>query len=332
MMAMGAGSEHIVLGALLEGLVAVPLSLQGLPVAGLALDSRQLRPGDLFVACSGGRYHGLEFIERAAAKGAVAILGEVTSEWTVRRVQESGFGVRVPVVPVSGLSRLAGPLAARFFGDPSRKLRVLGVTGTNGKTSVSHFLAQALDGDGRCALLGTLGNGFPGRLAAASHTTPDPIRVQALLADYLAQGAVAVAMEVSSHALHQHRVAGVSFDVAVFTNLSRDHLDYHQSMEAYGEAKARLFSAEDLTGAVINTDDPFGQRLLATLPAGVPALAYGLGGEAPAGVDHWLAARTVEARTGAARAAAARRARSARHPRPSRPSACARCSLARARS
>jgi UDP-N-acetylmuramoyl-L-alanyl-D-glutamate--2,6-diaminopimelate ligase len=236
----------------------------------------------------------VEFVAHAAASGAVAVLAESTAEWTPDRIDRFVAGCPIPVVPVPGLSGLAGTLAARFFGDPSRSLRVIGVTGTNGKTSISHFLAQALDGSSRCALIGTLGNGFPDQLAEASHTTPDAIQLQALLADFVAQGAETAVMEVSSHALHQERVAGVAFDLAVFTNLSRDHLDYHRSMEAYGEAKARLFTIAGLSGAVINADDPFGQRLLATLRPEIRALAYGLGGEAPAGADHWLSAETVE--------------------------------------
>ena len=294
MAAARAGSPFMALGELLEGMASLPASLDSLPVTGLALDSRQLRPGELFVACAGGRHHGMEFAAEAAARGAVAVLAEPTRKWTAKRTDQLVAGCPIPVVPVPGLSRLAGPLAARFFGDPSRRLRVIGVTGTNGKTSISHFLAQALDGSARCALIGTLGNGFPDQLAEASHTTPDAIRLQALLAGFVAQGAETVVMEVSSHALHQDRVAGVAFDLAVFTNLSRDHLDYHHSMEAYGEAKARLFAVEGLSGAVINTDDPFGQRLLATLRPDIRVLAYGLGGEAPAGVDRWLSAATVE--------------------------------------
>lgn len=294
MAAARGGSPFMTLGKLAEGMAALPASLDSLPVTGLALDSRRLRPGELFVACAGGRHHGTEFAAEAAARGAVAVLAESDREWTPERIDQLVAGCPIPVVPVQGLSRLAGPLAARFFGDPSRRLRVIGVTGTNGKTSISHFLAQALDGSARCALVGTLGNGFPDQLAEASHTTPDAIRLQALLADFVAQGAETVVMEVSSHALHQDRVAGVAFDLAVFTNLSRDHLDYHQSMEAYGEAKARLFSSAGLSGAVINTDDPFGQRLLATLRPEIRVLAYGLGGKAPAGADHWLSAETVE--------------------------------------
>jgi len=153
-------------------------------------------------------------------------------------------------------------------------LRVLGVTGTNGKTSVTQLLARALEDDGRCGVLGTLGYGFPGELHAASHTTPDAILAQRWLDDLQAAGAQAVAMEVSSHALHQHRVAGIAFDTAVFTNLTRDHLDYHGSMAAYGEAKARLFHTPGLRLAVVNVDDAFGRELLHTLE-GPTAVACG---------------------------------------------------------
>jgi UDP-N-acetylmuramoyl-L-alanyl-D-glutamate--2,6-diaminopimelate ligase len=181
----------------------------------------------------------------------------------------------VPLVVVDDLGRKVSRIAARFHGDPSARLRVVGVTGTNGKTSVTQMLAQALDDDGRCGVLGTLGHGFPGRLAQGSHTTPDPITLQALLAELRDAGASSVAMEVSSHALHQHRVAAVAFDTAVFTNLTRDHLDYHGTMEAYGAAKAELFRYRGLRLAVINADDAFGRRLLEGLRGGPLTVACG---------------------------------------------------------
>ena len=170
---------------------------------------------------------------------------------------------------------------------------VTGITGTNGKTSCAHFLAEALQDGRRCALVGTLGNGFAGALQPATHTTPDAIQLQAMFADFLASGATDVAMEVSSHALHQHRVSGVDFDVAVFTNLSRDHLDYHRTMEAYGEAKARLFAVQGLKAAVINTDDPFGCRLLGTLRPDIETVAYGLDPAPMEGCTHRLVATRV---------------------------------------
>jgi len=172
--------------------------------------------------------------------------------------------VAVPVVAVNNLAAQLGSIAARFYDEPSAKICVVGITGTNGKTSCAHFLAQALNQLGRkTALIGTVGNGFPDQLDMATHTTPDAIRVQRMLAEFCAAGAVTVVMEVSSHALEQYRVAGVNFKYGLFTNLTRDHLDYHGSMEAYGAAKAKLFTDYPLRGALINQDDAFGRELLA---------------------------------------------------------------------
>ncbi|MHB8823100.1 MAG: UDP-N-acetylmuramoyl-L-alanyl-D-glutamate--2,6-diaminopimelate ligase, partial [Pseudomonadaceae bacterium] len=166
--------------------------------------------------------------------------------------------------------------AGRFYGEPSRILHLLGVTGTNGKTSVSQLVAQALDRLGeRCGIIGTLGNGFHGELEQGYHTTPDTIGVQATLASLKQHEARAVAMEVSSHGLEQGRVAALAFDVAVFTNLSRDHLDYHGSMEAYAAAKARLFDMPGLRCRVINLDDAFG-RSLAAQPQESRLITYSL--------------------------------------------------------
>ncbi|EIL93538.1 UDP-N-acetylmuramoyl-L-alanyl-D-glutamate--2,6-diaminopimelate ligase, partial [Rhodanobacter sp. 115] len=168
---------------------------------------------------------------------------------------------------------------------PSSKLRVIGVTGTNGKTSTVQLLAQALAFLGhRAATIGTLGAGLHGQLREGERTTPDAISVQGLLADFRDAGASHVAMEVSSHALDQGRVAGVGFEVAAFTNLTRDHLDYHGSMEAYGAAKAKLFAWPGLQAAAINIDDAFGRQLAAHLPEGVRALRLSAAGDATADV------------------------------------------------
>lgn len=167
-----------------------------------------------------------------------------------------------PLIAVKGLAAQLSAVAGRFYGEPSRGLDLIGVTGTNGKTSVSQLVAQALDLLGeRCGIVGTLGTGFYGALESGRHTTPDPLAVQATLATLKQAGARAVAMEVSSHGLDQGRVAALGFDIAVFTNLSRDHLDYHGSMEAYAAAKAKLFAWPGLRCRVINLDDDFGRRL-----------------------------------------------------------------------
>ncbi|MEG1042104.1 MAG: UDP-N-acetylmuramoyl-L-alanyl-D-glutamate--2,6-diaminopimelate ligase [Pseudomonas sp.] len=221
----------------------------------LTLDSRKVRPGDLFLAVPGALVDGREHIADALKRGAAAVAYEAQNA-TVLPITD------VPLIPVKGLIAQLSDIAGRFYGEPSRQLDLVGVTGTNGKTSVTQLVAQALDKLGqRCGLIGTLGTGFYGELQSGRLTTPDPIAVQATLNDLKKGGAKAVAMEVSSHALDQGRVAALEFDIAVMTNLSRDHLDYHGSMQAYEAAKARLFAWPNLRCRVVNLDDDFGRRL-----------------------------------------------------------------------
>ncbi len=239
--------------------------------AGLSADSRLVNPGDVFLAFPGDVHDGRHYIPQALAAGAGAVVWEAEGyRWT--------FATDLPNLPVPGLRALAAELAAHWYGHPSRALWMTGITGTNGKTSVAHWLGHALTAWGRpSAILGTLGNGLVGALAPSSHTTPDCVQLQRLLADYLAAGAQAAVMEVSSHGLHQGRVQGVHFDVAILTNLSRDHLDYHGDMEAYAQAKARLFGWPGLKWAILNQDDAFGQALYQRLEGtGVKRLGYGL--------------------------------------------------------
>ncbi|MFT6916086.1 MAG: UDP-N-acetylmuramoyl-L-alanyl-D-glutamate--2,6-diaminopimelate ligase [Motiliproteus sp.] len=255
-------------------------------VTGISNDSRRIQGGDLFLACPGGsqgpnNQDGGRYIEAAIASGAVAIACEEGSGTGFGSdpcsSKESGArALTVPVIEVKDIARRQAELASRFYRQPSQALQMIGITGTNGKTSCSHFIAQALTGLGRkTALIGTTGNGFAGALETTTHTTPNAVRLQQLLARFRDQGAEAVAMEASSHALDQQRVAEIAFDLAVFTNLSRDHLDYHGSMETYAEVKARLFLDTGITQAVINTDDAFGRQLLQRLPASVDAIAIG---------------------------------------------------------
>lgn len=244
-------------------------------VTRLVTDSRLVNVGDTFVAYPGGQTDGRQFIPQALAKGANAVIWEAKNF-----VWDESW--QVPNLALTDLRYQAGAVADYVYGAPSKKLWMVGVTGTNGKTSCSHWIGQSLQSLGRrCALLGTLGNGVPGELTPTLNTTPEAISVHGLLADYVQRGAQAVAMEVSSHALSQGRVNGVHFDVALLTNLSRDHLDYHGDMQSYGLAKRRLFDWAHLKYAVLNLDDGFGAELAETLrDAEVEVVGYGLGEDA----------------------------------------------------
>ncbi|HMM55462.1 MAG TPA: UDP-N-acetylmuramoyl-L-alanyl-D-glutamate--2,6-diaminopimelate ligase [Candidatus Desulfobacillus sp.] len=240
----------------------------GVKASSLAADSRALRPGDIFLAWPGARSDGRRHIADAVARGAAAVLRErVTADGAEGAAKAPAAGV--PQLEVDGLQALSGWLAHLVYGRPSERLWMVGVTGTNGKTSVSQWVARAFELLGRrCALIGTLGCGFPGALEESLNTTPEAIAVHRLLAAYLAQGAQAAAMEVSSIGLDQGRVNGVHFDVAVFTNLTRDHLEYHGSMEVYGAAKEKLFRATGLRAGVVNLDDALGRRIARDLADG----------------------------------------------------------------
>lgn len=228
-------------------------------IHGLTQDSRAVHSHDAYFALAGANAHGLRFADAALAAGASAIVFDAPAP----------EGVRVPdgAIAVAGLRGKLGAIADRFYDEPSRALTVTGVTGTNGKTSFVQLLTQALAANGIVAgSIGTLGAGLFGQVVAGERTTPDVIAVHRLLADMRAQGASHVAMEVSSHALDQGRVDAVAFAVAVFTNLTRDHLDYHGTMAAYGDAKAKLFAWPSLRAAVVNLDDAFGVDLFVALP------------------------------------------------------------------
>ncbi len=280
------------LGELLAGLADAGPAAEVL-VTGVAADSRRVRPGDLFLACAGRRTHGLAHLDQAIAAGAAAVAWEPPFPGT-GAAEVAG----VPLVPVERLGERAGLIADRFFLHPSRDLAVVGVTGTDGKTSCAHFLARALDRPAaRCGLMGTLGHGLPGALAGDGHTTPDAVTVHARLDDLRRAGARWAVMEVSSHALDQGRIEGVDFDVAVLTNLTRDHLDYHGDVEAYARAKRRLFARPGLEWAVLNADDATGARWLAEPPGTARLVAYGVETEVPAGAA-WVVGRGLRADAG----------------------------------
>ncbi|MEN9417350.1 MAG: hypothetical protein RI988_970 [Pseudomonadota bacterium] len=242
--------------------------------ARLRLDSRLVEPGDVFVAWPGHARDGRSFVSQALGRGALACLVEAEG------VQ--AFGLDDPrVAALAGLKAAAGEIASRLLGEPSRQLQVLAVTGTNGKTSTAWWCAQALRALGRrCAVVGTLGAGEPpsasgapaqahgpsgGVLSGTGLTTPDPMVLQQALADFVRDGVQACALEASSIGLEEHRLAGTRIDVAIFTNFTRDHLDYHGTMDAYWAAKRRLFDWPGLRAAVVNIDDPMGERLASEL-------------------------------------------------------------------
>ena len=266
--------RRMTLAELLPDVAGIPA---GLEISGLVLDSRDIRAGDAFVAIGGFGTHGLKFIDQARAANAVAILFEPPATADMPAPDDA--------IAVPDLRARMGAMADRFHGRPSAAMRMVGVTGTNGKTSTVQLLAQAWQSLGlRAASIGTLGVGFDGALAPTGFTTPLVLQVHELLARLRDSGALAVAMEVSSHALDQGRVADVHFDVGVFTNLSRDHLDYHGDMATYGAAKARLFAWPGLQAAVINVDDAHGVAMHAALPAGVRAIGLSSRGNPAASI------------------------------------------------
>ena len=281
------------LGALLAGLATVE-SCDERDIHGLSLDSRRVGANDLFIAVPGEERDGRDYIPQAVQNGAVALACEKspreksstaspaqTAEQSPKQSPEQhDYGV--PGFDIKGLKEHIGTIADRFYAHPSAQLRLIGITGTNGKTTCAYLLAQALDLLGqRCALMSTVGTGFINALQPSALTTADAVATHRRLAALLADGADAVCVEASSHGLAQGRVNGVAFDVALFTNLSRDHLDYHRSMERYGRAKGKLFRFDGLHSAVVNVDDPFGRQLL-TEHRAAHVLGYGLGANAAA--------------------------------------------------
>jgi len=235
-------------------------------VTGITFDSRMVRPGYLFAALQGGRADGHDYVTEAIERGAVAILAQrdvaASNRATSLRVEDSRCAL--------------AQVADCFYGSPSKEIEIIGVTGTNGKTTVCYLLREMLKEAGRKpALIGTIEYLIGGRSIPAERTTPEAPYLQAMIRDAVREGCDCLIMEVSSHALEQQRVGCVAFDVAVFTNLGRDHLDFHGSVEEYFNAKARLFRAPDLKRAVVGADDPWGQKLASAIAA--PLLTYGMG-------------------------------------------------------
>jgi UDP-N-acetylmuramoyl-L-alanyl-D-glutamate--2,6-diaminopimelate ligase len=290
--------QHRCLSALLSGVCDLSGSAD-IRVSGLQLDSRKVEHGDLFVGLNGHQSHGLAHAEQAISRGAAGIIYDPEGAVSPKDKMLCG----VPVVAVGNLDQKVGILADRFFGHPSRSMEVIGITGTNGKTSCSHFLAEALGANAKTGVIGTLGWGAPGRLKSTTHTTPDAIEVHRILNGLRADGCRYVAIEASSHGLVQGRLNGVHFKGAVYTNLSRDHLDYHQTMEAYQEAKLLLLDSPGLEFVVMNAQDDMTHAILPRAKGlkylgfcsmdyrpdmNIPLLRFGLVRHQPGGVEFTL--------------------------------------------
>lgn len=250
------------LSTLLVGMLVDPSVLDDLNVLGISLDSRQVQAGWLFFSLAADEEQRLEYLQQALSMGAIVVLFDQTQKLTEQEELVLSHA-KVKAYPVKVLSNKVGEIAARFYGHPSLALTVIAITGTNGKTSVSQFIAQALESLGHaCGVIGTLGVGRIDDLRDTGMTTPDPVTLQAILADFCQQAIKFVVIEASSHALDQGRLNSITIDMAVLTNLSRDHLDYHHDMAAYTAAKKQLFDFTSVKTVVINQADDFGQILI----------------------------------------------------------------------
>ncbi len=244
--------QHGTLRDLLDGIAAAP----DIEINGISSDSRNLSTGDVFFALVGETSHGLAYVGEALQAGTRAIVWDASADVI------APDHASVPMIPVPGLTTHIGEIANRYFESPSEAMNVVGVTGTNGKTTVSFLVAQCMQMLGNsCGYLGTLGFGIGDLESDSEMTTPACIDLHAKLATFRNAGATHAAIEVSSHALQQNRINGVRFDSAIFTNLSRDHIDYHGCMRAYGETKAQLFLEHDAKHRIICIDTEFGQEL-----------------------------------------------------------------------
>jgi UDP-N-acetylmuramoyl-L-alanyl-D-glutamate--2,6-diaminopimelate ligase len=277
---------------LFPGLDSVP----PLDVVDIASHSGEVVPGGLFLACAGTRAHGLRFLDDALRHGARAVVWEPTAGVNEPTLPGGVVGLAVP-----GLGHHLGDIANRFFAKPSSGLSIAGITGTNGKTTVAWLLAQALETLGRrAAYMGTLGYGPGTRVRPDALTTPGCVTLHRRLREFADAGTAHLAMEVSSHALDQGRVDGVSFRIVAFTNLTRDHLDYHGDIDSYGRAKARLLLETGAGTAVINIGDPFGRQLAARLPAGMRLISVSVSASGAASAAS-LQARCLAAAQGSQR-------------------------------
>lgn len=238
-------------------------------VTGVAIDSRTVQAGDLFLAYRGSSVNGVDYIDAAIRSGAIAVAIDAEETIDIKPIS-------ITLIKVAGLRQRAGDIISRFYDEPSKAMQLIGVTGTNGKSTVSYMIAYALYVLGKqSAVLGTLGYGPFKQIEKGSTTTPDPVTLHSLLSEWRNK-IDSVVMEVSSHALDQGRVAGAEFDIAIFTNLSRDHLDYHQTLDDYADAKFQLFQLQGLKHAIVNVNDPYGLKLIEKIPGKVNIVAYSI--------------------------------------------------------
>lgn len=246
---------------LLAGIVTVAAS-EDRDIQRIMLDSRTIQPGDLFIALKGYQQDGRRYIPDAIAKGASAVLVENTEG----DFQYHASAEKFPIIPIAHLPQHLGDIAARFYHYPARQLKLFGVTGTNGKTSCTHFIAQCLTAlNQACGIVGTLGSGFYGALKETGFTTPDALTLQACLQSFVENHAQAVAMEVSSHSIDQGRINSIEFEIGIFTNLTQDHLDYHGDMTTYAAVKKRFMAELPVRHLVMNADDSYGQQWIKEL-------------------------------------------------------------------
>ncbi len=269
-LAMSSAQNTYSLSDLLAGIAKVGAGKNPL-ISGIEIDSRKVSAGDLFIALPGTRQHGNTYIDAAIRQGAIAVVYDASTELPADLDSE------IPLIKITDIPQQAGLIASRFYNEPSKSMRVTGITGTNGKTTCCVLLAQAYKYLGATpSLIGTLGMGLWGEMAASTHTTPDAVTLQSEMSQLRDLGSDELLMEVSSHGLEQGRVCGTEFNIAVLTNLSQDHLDYHGSMQDYAAAKAKLFYQNDLDLAVINIDDKFGGKLLDGPVQAEQIISYGI--------------------------------------------------------
>jgi len=240
---------------LLSGIVHTEIK-SDIEVIGIALDSRKVKSGYLFIACKGANFNGFDFVNEAINKGATVIIYE-------NDIEKAYFYANHYYISVPNLKSKIGILASKFFDYPALKMLIIGVTGTNGKTSITQYISTLLNNFGiLCGVIGTMGSGINGKFTPTCNTTPDPVTLQELLYDFVIKNVKVVTLEVSSHGLSEARLKGINFDIGIFTNLTRDHLDYHGTMINYGKAKESFFTSYQIRNAIININDSFGIKLI----------------------------------------------------------------------